>query len=865
MPRVCMCVSAKGWRLAGFLALAGCLTSQAEGQQRGQRDGLAQPRLFRVMPTGAKQGSTLELVCSGQDLSEAQGLQFSIPGVQVEVIASPPPPPPDPKQRGRGRGNRPPRPPSKFKVTLPANTPLGIHDVRVITKRGISNPRAFVVGDQNEIGEKEPNNDVKQAQRIDLNTVISGDVANPTDVDYFVFAGKKGQRIIASCLATSIDSRLTPGLELFDAAGKKLASNRGYQQTDALVDITLPADGDYHLRLFQFTYLQGGPDYFYRLTVSTAPWIDAVFPPVVVPGQQAQVTIYGANLPGGQLDPEAKVGDRVLEKAVVTIGVPKDAALLDRLTCGRHLPALMSGLDGFEYRMKNDAGSSNPCLLTFARGPVVLATGKNLTKETVQPLTLPCETAGWLDRSRGQAWFEFTAQKGETFDIEILGDRLGSTVDLAFTLYANGKQVVEQDDDPELLSNTQFYTRTTDPQRYRLSVPATGKYQLVVRNLDRSSQLGPRNQYVLRIAPPKPDFRMVVMPFSSYAPDCHILPKGGQQAYTVYVWRQGGFDGDIALSAEGLPAGITCKPQIVGTASKRGTLVLSAAPDAEAWTGEIHVKATATIDGQAVVHEARPASIVWPGAPNQNNVPKITRLDRSLILAVRDAGPFTVSLGMENTVLLQGEKLTIPLKVERAWADFKTPILVTALNLPRNMVFNNNNQPFTLAPDKKEGGLVLDCRNNVAPGTYSIVFQATATVPFSTDPKAKQKGTATVTLPTNPIVLIVAPKQVAKASLAPGNPSVKIGMETQVVVKVARQNNYGGELKVELIQPPGSKGIMAPEVTIPAGKNEATLIITADSEANPGTRTDLNIKVTAMFSGKAIEEKVKFNLKIDKP
>src|SRR5438445_9009001 len=47
---------------------------------------------------------------------------------------------------------------SKFKVTIAANVAVGIHDVRLINKWGISNPRAFVVGDLAEVTEKEPNN-----------------------------------------------------------------------------------------------------------------------------------------------------------------------------------------------------------------------------------------------------------------------------------------------------------------------------------------------------------------------------------------------------------------------------------------------------------------------------------------------------------------------------------------------------------------------------------------------------------------------------------------------------------------------------------------------------------------------------------
>src|SRR5438552_1207696 len=133
-----------------------------------------------------------------------------------------------------------PKPPiTKLKVTIAADAPIGNHDVRLVSKYGLSNPRVFVVGDQTEVAEKEPNNDVTEAQRVELNTTINGAIAAPTDVDYFVFAGKKGQRVVVSCLASSLDSRLLPEIELYDAAGKRLAYNRNYHHADALCDATL--------------------------------------------------------------------------------------------------------------------------------------------------------------------------------------------------------------------------------------------------------------------------------------------------------------------------------------------------------------------------------------------------------------------------------------------------------------------------------------------------------------------------------------------------------------------------------------------------------------------------------------------------
>ena len=115
-------------------------------------------------------------------------------------------------------------------------------------------PAHFVVGDLPEVAEKEPNNDVPESQRVELNTTINGNMASAVDVDYFVFAGKKGQRVLLSCLATTIDSRFLPGVELYDAKGRLLATGRNYKVNDALADCTLPDDGDYTVRLFEFTH-----------------------------------------------------------------------------------------------------------------------------------------------------------------------------------------------------------------------------------------------------------------------------------------------------------------------------------------------------------------------------------------------------------------------------------------------------------------------------------------------------------------------------------------------------------------------------------------------------------------------------------
>jgi hypothetical protein len=743
-------------RLVLVIAFLWSMAPSGRAQQQ-QAPGLPSARLLTVSPLGGKAGSTIEVTVSGQDLEEPQQLLFSHPGIKSELLAAPKPAPMETAKPAPKPKPAPPVVTTRFKVTIPADTPLGSHDVRIVNKWGVSNPRAFIVGDQNEELEKEPNNDVPEAQRVDINTTISGVIGAPTDVDYFVFAGKKGQRVVASCRTSSIDSRLPAGLQLFASGGALLGFNRQYDGNDALLDVTLPSDGDYYLRLFTFTYTQGGPEFFYRLSITTAPWIDAVFPPMIEPGKPAEVTVYGRNLPGGQPDPNAAMDGQVLEKVKIKVTPPTDPIALQRLDYPAHVQPNASALDGFSLQLKGPAGTSNPFLISYAQAPVVLDNGANDTADTAQEATLPCEIAGRIEKRGDRDWYVFTARKGEVYSVEAIGDRLGATLDLYFSLRrADGKQAIgEFDDNTETLHPTQFFTRTDDPPRYRFAVPEDGRYHLMLSSREATLQAGPRHLYRLRITPERPDFRIVAMPPMPNVPDACVVHQGGRTYCNVYVWRLDGYNGPITLTAEGLPEGVTCPPQTIGAGVRQAGLVLTAADDAPSWTGTIAIKGTATISDQEVVREARSASITWPAQQNQVT---LSRLDRSLVLAVRDKAPYTLTAGVESVTAKLGEKVNVPLKISRLWPDAKGPLQVIALGLPPNVQVTTGNQPINLPAGKDEATLPIDVRTNAAPGTYTIILRSQMVLPFSKDPMAKQKPNATAVQPSSPIMLTIVPK-----------------------------------------------------------------------------------------------------------
>jgi hypothetical protein len=872
--------------LAALLALAaGTIVAPDAAAQNRLSSGLPSPRVLVLAPAGGKAGSTVEVLCAGTHIENVERIVFSHAGLKGELLSEPMVPVKGPK--GKGPKMRPGQPTpglARIKVTIGADVPLGNHELRIVNKWGVSNPRTFVVGDLPEVNEKEPNNEDTQAQRVEINATINGAFSSPIDVDYYVFKGTKGQRVVVSCLASSIDSRAQPAIEIYDTKDRQLTSNVGYRGTDALTDVVLPADADYYVRVFQFTHtfrqpifggLPGGTfDYFYRLTITTAPWIDAIHPVVLEPGKATTVTIHGRNLPGGKRDPSAIVDDCVLEKATVTITAPSLADARKRAFT-TYLPPSASTIDGFEYRLRNASGSSNAVLLALATAPVVLDNGANDTVETAQEINLPCEIAGVVEKRRDRDWYVFSAKKGEACNIEVFSNRLGAPTYMTITLRSAAAKTTNEIYSSPLNENMaaytrQFYTRSEDPPVYRFVAPADGKYLLLVADRSADSHAGPRHTYRVRITRDQPSFHLVAMASDTNTPASATVFQGGNQALTVFAWRHDGFNGDITLSVEGLPPGVTCPPQTLAGSVRKTTLVLSGAPSAAAWTGEIKVKGTATAGGKAVVVEARSGSIVWP-VPPQQNITTVSRLDRNLWLAVRGKAPYLLTANIDKATVFQGDKATIKVKLDRLWPEFKSPLTIQSMqtNINQGMELPvtlriNNAQPINLGPAQKEGALNVTIGPDVPPGDYNLVLHSQTIFPYNKDPKAKARQNTPVVQPSSAVKLTVLPKSLLTLTPAQLNTTVKSGAQVDVVVRVTRRFNFDGELKVSLVLPKGVKGVEAADVVIPAGQNEGKLVVRAPVGTAPGFRGNLIVRVVATFRGTPVPHEARLNVNVVK-
>jgi len=861
------------------------------------------PRIATVFPMGGQLGTSVEVTVTGTDLDEPTGLVFSTPDIKAELIV-PPETPVDPKIKDKPA----PKPKkggpvgsAKFKVTIPAGVAPATYDCRLVNKSGVSNPRAFVIGDKPEANESDkPHNDVDVAQKVELGSVVNGFINNPADVDYYSFAAKAGQRVLVHCATSSIDSRARTLVEIFDTNGKRVALNRNYKENDALADVTAAADGAFFVRVSEFAYQAGTAEYFYRLSITTAPWIDSVFPAAINPTGATAVIIYGRNLPGGKVVAGANFDGKPLESLSVTITPPAGAA--GNFAFRGYTPPSQALLDGFEYSLKGPGGVSNlvPIYLTDAKVTLEKDAGAGNEKpETAEEIAVPGEIAGTIGKRYDKDWFSFAAKKGEIFYFELSADRIGSNMDMYYVVKNAeklGNVVEEQDDDADMLHPQTFFNRSGDPASAKFTAPADGKYVVLVASRESNVNYGPRCIYRLKVSKPTPDFRAIVMAKGREVPMTAIAHQGGELAFDLFVDRRDGFTGPITATVDGLPAGVTAKPALIGTASKWGTLVLSSTDAAAAFTGQVTVKCTATVDGKTVVSSARPATITWGVQPG-NNTPTLTRLDQGLFFAVK-AEKATMRLtadianakvkskdkdGKETEAKLEspifvkpGDKITLPVLVVWQGAEARPgPLNVTVeatqpnmQNAPIGTAGGGNGPAGMMAKEKNDAAIVLDVKPAALPGTYAIVLKGDTQIQIARDPAAKDKKTpANVQGYTQPIEITVLPLTLGKfTATLPANGVVIAGKSAEMIIKVERTGDYTGEFKVTLTLPKDFKGVAVKDVIIPAGKDEAALPIEVAADAKIGGVTNVVITATGTVHGKfPISHEVKSNLSIAAP
>jgi hypothetical protein len=152
----------------------------------------------------------------------------------------------------------------------------GLQRVAASRERFVTNRMPFALDTLPESFDKEPNNDLKHAQKLSLPVMINGRIDRSGDWDVFQFTGKANQSIVAEVYARRLESPVDSVLKLTDATGKVLAFNDDHEDigsgmnthhADSYVTAKLPADGVYYVHIGDTAH-NGGEEYAYRLRIS---------------------------------------------------------------------------------------------------------------------------------------------------------------------------------------------------------------------------------------------------------------------------------------------------------------------------------------------------------------------------------------------------------------------------------------------------------------------------------------------------------------------------------------------------------------------------------------------------------------------
>jgi WD40 repeat protein len=555
--------------------------------------------------------------------------------------------------------------------------------------------------------EVEPNDSPRTGQKITLPASISGKLDRAGDVDFYRFEATAGQQVGVQALTAAVGSKLEPLLRLVDPDGQVVA-----ESSNGVLGHTCSKAGWYALGIRDRDY-RGGAGMHYRLRVGDVPVVTAVFPLGVQRGKEAEIAIEGVHLGGVKrvrvkAPANAAPGTRLPLVLTTPLGSPLGnpsvvvGEFADVLPA-EDKPALLP-VEGTANGHILKAGATDTWRFTAKKGE------RLLLEVEARRLGSPLDSFLEILDARGKPvpWVTLraVARTYSTFrdhDSFGAGIRIETWGELAINDYLSvGGELIRirelpknPDDDCQFFSaggrrkgyfgttpgqislGTPMYKVTLHPPGttfppsgfpqvtlyYRnddggaaygkdsflaFDPPADGDYQ--VRVGDARGQGGSQYAYRLTLRRPRPDFTV------SFTPTAPAVWQGGAVPVSVRVERRDGFEGEIALKLENLPAGFSAPPTSIpaGENSTSFSLFAEAGAKAPAKGSPLKLVASASIGGKEVVRQAT------GGLPRTVPAGDLVTTTAKSAVTVRPGGQVRLEVRIERR---NGFKGRVPLEV----------------------------------------------------------------------------------------------------------------------------------------------------------------------------------------------------------
>jgi hypothetical protein len=679
---------------------------------------------------GCQRGQTVNLSVAGVDLVDIRQLVFSDPALQAQLVQGPVDPVTELSQPQWGN----------FTLTVPAEQPLGIYEVWGVGRYGISNSRRFVVDSLAIFNDPGNNNALAQASSITLPTAIQGRCDNAV-VDHYKVELKEGDAISVECFAKSLDSRLTPVVAILDSKGRELASVRGTELRDPVMQFTSPKTDSYIITVRDFL-LEGGGNSFYWLRCLPTASVEDISPSIAAAASTLSWKGIGQTLKPGA--PRSSV-----ELGTGSLALTETPVLAWQSSRPPLLRPMQATTPWIEVPRPNEF--SRYIQLASNNAKIVSDLAVSTQAGAPTPIELPAEVSSRFAEQAQDQYFKFQAEKDTKLVIEVAAAKLGQLTD---AIVAVGRitaadqpiQWLATFDDPPNRENTrrgEFDLMSDDPIG-EFTAPESGTYCLRIRNQYRSL-LGSPPKYHLSVRLSNPDFQPFVAfkqlkragdqqtPFAALN-----LVRGTSLPIQVQIVRKDGFNESIDIRAEGLPVGVTASPLTIPAGRVDGWLMLTCAADAAVIEANVTVIAEAKMGDRTWQHMAVPLAVVWD-SPDRNNTPAVFRVTSELKLGVTNEPP-RVSITASSVkplnerqriVAAPGEELKLTLNLRRD-NGFGAEVKLKQQGLPDPW----GSPEVTFAPDATQVEWVVKIPAENSVGIYPFFFRGDVGIPFQPNPES---------------------------------------------------------------------------------------------------------------------------------
>lgn len=573
----------------------------------------AYPTFTTTKPNGAQRGTETQLVVTGSQLQDFEGLIFMSPGFTLKSIDKVTPAA------------------VTTTIAIAPDVPLGNHMIRLRTKTGLSHARQFFVGQYPNVEEKEPNDDFNAPQVVGFNQTIEG-IVKSEDVDYYRITAKKGQRIAIEIDGLRLGyTNFDPYIAILDKGRFELGASDDtiLHRQDGYVSILAPEDGDYTIMVRESSY-RGDNNSYYRLHIGSFNRPDVVYPAGGKAGSTQKVRFV------------EKAGDTYEEEVKVPTELDPGFMLLPK--------------------SHESPPSGNPFRIVNFDNVLEAEPNDTIATATVASGN-PIALNGVIEKPGDIDFFKIPLKKGMKVEVQAFAQALGSPLDSVVSLLNEKGSNLSNNDDGG--------GRRRLDSKFAVTIPADGNY--FVRVTDHLERGGPAFVYRIEMSASEPSVKFSSPNYS--VNDSHLrqfiaVPRGGYYTTMVNVTRTA-FAADMKFEMPKLPAGVKLITSTLSKDLSSISLLFQAAPDAPLAGIAAPITLASLDPAQKVTgYLNQEFDIVRNG-----NVIYYTEIEDKLPVAVVEEVPYSLEIVKPSAPLVASGVMEMKVVAKRK-EGFKAPIRV---------------------------------------------------------------------------------------------------------------------------------------------------------------------------------------------